>query len=127
MRVNHRFRIGKLFSGLMVVGDDEPYSKLSAKLCFIYGGNAVVHGDDKGNALFVKLSHGVYVHSVALGTLVDICHNISADIRKISRQHSSRSNSVTVIVAVNADKLAAVHSVVQYIAGLFHITDKERV
>ena len=44
---------GKLFSRLVVVGDDKPYSKLSAKPCFIYGGNAVVHGDDKRNTLFV--------------------------------------------------------------------------
>ena len=82
--VNHCKSIGQSLPGLMVVGYNKGYAKLLAKLRFGNGGNAVIHGDDKPHALLCQLPDSSAVHSVALFTLVDVSHHVSADIGKIA-------------------------------------------
>ena len=91
-------------------------------------GDAVVDGDDEVDALLRERVHGGAVHAVALAfTGGYVVGHVRACGLQIGIQHGGGGDAVGIIVAVNADVLAAVYRPAHARYRLVHVPDLHRV
>ena len=102
--VHHRHGLGQLILALMVVGDDQIHSQLSAQPGFLNGGDSAVHRNDQGNTLVFQLVQGNGVQAVALFQAAgDVADAIGALLAQKVGKQTGGGNAVHIVVAEDRD------------------------
>ena len=89
---------------LVVVGDHQVHTQLSAQLCFFHSGNAAVDGDDQAHAFAGQLPDGDGIQTVAFfQTAGDIADAICAPGPQEVGQQAGGGNSVHIVITEDGD------------------------
>ena len=128
MRINNRYSIRQYVSLLMMVGDNDVYSKRIGVCYLDHSGNSVVDRDDQVNVHLVKRINRLAVESVSFTLAIrNVIHHICADGFKVGKQQSGRSNTVNIVITVDGNSLEFVNRAAYAADSLIHIDDFQRV
>ena len=126
--VHHGAGLGDALLGAVVVGDHHVHAQLPGAVHLRHRGNAVVHGDNQGDALLVECLHGVEVHAVALPLpLGYVIHHVGAHGLQVGEQDGGGGDAVGVVVAIDGDSLKALNGAVDALHRLVHVLHQKGV
>ena len=128
VRVYHCHSLRQGVLALVVIGNDQIYAKLPAKLGFLHGSNAAVYRDDQLDTGSVELFNGDGVQTVAFfqstGDVADAVCTVAA--QKVCQQ-AGGGNAVHIVVAENRNFFSLGHGKSHSPGGQIHIGHQKGV
>ena len=113
--------VGQFVSDMMVVGNDHIHAQTFCVRRFVYGVDAVVHGDNQLRTLRMQTVDNRLGQTVSLGTVGEHIEKVRFTQCQITAQKRRSRHAVCVVVAENGDTLEILDCIVDTLDGSVHI------